>query len=137
MTEQLAGPQGIHHVAMSVRDFDASLAFYQQGVGLTPCLTWGEGNARAVMLDTGNGSCLELFAGGPATPRPEGVYLHLALRVADPDAAYARALAAGATAMKPPFDFLIDSQPQPTPVRIAFCTGPDGEVLEFFRSAGI
>ncbi|MHB9130980.1 MAG: VOC family protein [Armatimonadota bacterium] len=121
--------QGFHHLAFKAQDFDASVKFYTEGLGLTVALTWGEGESRAVMLDTGNGNYLEIFAGG--SPQPEGVLMHFALRTDDVDGAIQRAEAAGATVTIPPKDFTIPSEP-PTPVRLAFCTGPDGEVIEFF-----
>lgn len=128
MTDSLL--QGIHHLAIRARDFEKSLAFYTAGLGMTAVMTWGEGDSRAAMLDCGGG-CVELFAGG-SEPKPEGVWLHLAFNCDDPDAAFAHALAAGATEMKAPFDFAIPSNPA-LPVRLAFVIGPDGEILEFFK----
>jgi glyoxylase I family protein len=87
------------------------------------------------MLDTGDGSCLEVFAGGADGPQPEGAVLHFALRTTDCDAALARARAAGAEVTMEPTRVDIPTRPRPTPVRIAFCKGPDGEVIEFFQSA--
>ena len=100
---------------------------------VTPALTWGEGDGRAVMLDAGGGNYLEVFAGGAEGDTPEGHFLHLAFTSADPDADYARALAAGAASMRPPFDLVIPSAPRPIPVRLAFVHGLDGEILEFFQ----
>jgi glyoxylase I family protein len=130
MTDRLL--HGIHHVAIRVKDYDRSLAFYTAGLGFTPTLTWGEGDARAVMLDAGNGNCVEIFAGGADEAKPEGAWMHLAFCSDDPDAAYAHALAAGATEMKAPFSHVIPTEP-PTPVRLAFVLGLDGEVIEFFK----
>ncbi len=125
---------GFHHAAMKVADFDAVVRFYEQGLGLTPKIAWGEGTGRAVMLDCGNGNYLEVFAGGAAAPAPEGAFLHLAFRTENCDAALARAVAAGATVTMAPRDVTIASTPQPTPVRIAFCRGPAGETIEFFQN---
>lgn len=125
---------GFHHVAMKVANFDAVVEFYKSGLGLTEKITWGEANSRAVLLDCGNGNYLEIFAGGNAGPVPEGAVLHLALRTSDPDAALAQAVAAGAVVTVAPKDVTIPSQPQPTPVRIAFCRGLAGETLEFFKN---
>ncbi|MHB9025273.1 MAG: VOC family protein [Armatimonadota bacterium] len=133
MPEQRSFVQGFHHIAIRARDFDASVAFYTQGVGLTPMISWGEGDGRAIMLAAENGNAVEIFAGGTDTPKPEGAWLHLAFTCDDCDAALAGAVAAGATVTMEPTDLTIPSQPAPTPVRIAFCTGPDGEVVEFFQ----
>jgi glyoxylase I family protein len=127
---------GLHHVAFRVKDFDASVRFYKEGLGLTEKISWGEGDRRATMLDAGNGNYLEIFAGGGSEPKPEGVLLHFALRAADCDAALRRAVAAGAVVTREPRDVAIASRPTgPTPVRIAFCKGPDGEIIEFFQNA--
>jgi catechol 2,3-dioxygenase-like lactoylglutathione lyase family enzyme len=129
------GGGGFHHVAMRATDFDRSFKFYTQALGFRERLRWGEGDGRAVMLDTGDGGLLEIFAGGKG-PMPEGVILHFALRTASCDAALERARAAGATVTMEPQDVTIPSIP-PAKVRIAFCTGPDGEVIEFFQSSDI
>lgn len=126
---------GLHHVAFRAKDFDASVRFYKEGLGLTEKISWGEGDRRAVMLDAGNGNYLEIFAGGSAEPKPEGVLIHFALRSADSEASLRRAVAAGAVVTVPTKEVAIQSRPTgPTPVRIAFCRGPDGEIIEFFQN---
>lgn len=127
------GGGGFHHVAMRVKDFDASLKFYVEGLGFAVAHTWGEGDKRAAMLDTGDDNCLEVFAGGTDEPKPEGAVLHMAFRTTDCDRAIAAARAAGATVTVEPRDVDIPSKP-PLPVRIGFCKGPDGEILEFFQN---
>ena len=124
--------KGIHHVAIKVKDFDRSLAFYTQVLGMAPTISWGEGDGRAVMLDCGEGACVEIFAGGKGN-LAEGAWMHLALKVSDVDGAYAAALKAGCTTHMEPKDVDIDARPCVTPVRIAFVYGPDDEVLEFFQ----
>ncbi len=124
---------GFHHIALRASNFDASVRFYTQALGFVPRITWGEGDKRAIMLDTGNGNYLEIFAGGQAGPRPEGAWLHLALRTSQCDAALERARQAGAQVTMESKSLDIPSTP-PTPVRIAFCQGPDGEIIEFFQN---
>ncbi len=133
-TNKILGGGGFHHVAIKVRDFDATVKFYCQALGFVPKIRWGEGDKRAVMLDTGDGNYLEVFAGGPPERRPEGCIIHFALRTGDVDAAIERARAAGAVITVEPKDVKIPSTPGPTPVRLAFCQGPDGEVIEFFQN---
>jgi len=120
---------------MRSRDFDASVKFYTDALGFTQKIAWGEGDGRAVMLDTGDGNYLEIFAGGADETKPEGAVLHFALRTTDCDTAIERAREAGAEVTVEPKDVDIPSTPEPTPVRIAFCKGPDGEVIEFFQNA--
>ncbi len=127
---------GYHHAALRVRDFEASLRFYKAALGAVPRISWGEGKGQAVMLDIGNGNCLEIFAGGRKRPRREGSLLHLAFRTRDCDGALASARAAGAVVTQEPTSVTIPSSP-PAAVRIAFCAGPDGEVLEFFQSSDV
>lgn len=133
-TNEAIGGGGFHHLALRARDFDASVKFYTEGLGFVPRINWGEGDGRAVMLDTGDGSYLEIFAGGSGEPRPEGAVLHFALRTSDCDTAIERARAAGAEVTVEAKDVEIPSRPEPLPVRIAFCKGPDGEVIEFFQN---
>ncbi len=128
------GGGGFHHVAIRARDFEATVRFYTDGLGFTEKIAWGADNHRAVMLDTGDGNYLEIFAGGSAEPKPEGALLHFAIRTSDCDAALRRAAAAGAVVTMEPKSLDIPSRPGPTPVRIAFCKGLDGEVIEFFQN---
>ena len=135
MTKNTHGP-GFHHVAIRAFDFDTTLKFYADGLGFTRRYGWGEGDSRAAMLDTGDGNYLEVFAGGKRAhgeDAPEGAILHFAIRVPDTDAAFAKALAAGARPTMEPKDVPIQGD-YPVMVRIAFCKGPDGEVIEFFQN---
>lgn len=130
----ILGGGGFHHIALRTPHFDAVVKFYTAGLGFTERIAWGEGNNRAVMLDAGDGNYLEIFEGGSAEPKPEGALIHFALRTTDCAAATNRAVAAGATLTMPPKDVNIQSRPGPTPVRISFCKGLAGEVIEFFQN---
>jgi catechol 2,3-dioxygenase-like lactoylglutathione lyase family enzyme len=61
---------GIHHVALRVKDFEASLRFYTTVLGFVERVRWNEPPKRIVLLDTGNGSYLELFENGQNAPSP-------------------------------------------------------------------
>lgn len=130
------GGGGFHHVAIKVADFDGAVRFYTEGLGFKEKIAWGEGEKRAVMLDAGDGNYMEIFAGGPKrdAPAPEGVMIHFALRTRDCDAALNKARAAGGVVTMEPKSLDIPSRPHVTPIRIAFCKGPAGEVIEFFQN---
>ena len=88
------------------------------------------------MLDTGDGNYVEVFAGGKhpiGEELPEGALLHFALRTQDCDRAIERARAAGAVVTIEPKSLDLPGNP-PVPVRIAFCRGLNGEIIEFFQN---
>lgn len=124
--------KGFHHVAVRVSDFDASLRFYTEGLGFVRGHAWGEGEWRAIMLDAGNGNWLELFAGRKPEQQPKGMYEHFALSVDNCDAALQCALDAGATLLEAPNEVTVPGDP-PQCIRLGFCFGLDGEMIEFFQ----
>ncbi|MCE9591086.1 MAG: VOC family protein [Planctomycetes bacterium] len=129
------GGGGFHHVAIRVRDWEQSLAFYTLGLGMKMRLTWGEEPHRAAMLDVGSGDYLELFERAAEEWKDtDASILHFALRTTDTDAALERARGLGAKIVMEPKSIDIQGKPAVEPVRIAFCKGPDGEVIEFFQS---
>ncbi|HET6384030.1 MAG TPA: VOC family protein [Armatimonadota bacterium] len=134
---------GFHHIAIRANDFEATLRFYTEGLGFRRVYGWGEDgrsrgerDSRAVMLDTGDGNYLEVFAGGTLAPGeaiPEGALLHYALRTTNCDAALERARDAGATVTMEPKTVPINGD-TPKEFRIAFVRGLDGEIIEFFQN---
>jgi len=125
--------KGFHHVAIRVKDFDVTVRFYKEGLGLKERMAWGEGAGRGMMLDLGNGDCIEVFAGGSATP-VEGNIAHIALRTDDCEAALHCAERNGATITIPAKSVEIPAKSGPVAVRIGFCRAPGGETIEFFES---
>lgn len=122
---------GFAHIALKASDFEKSLHFYE-ALGMTPCLSWGEGDGRITMLELGDGGILELFAGG-SKEEECGKFIHFAMSVDDVNDAYIAALAAGARPKTEPKVVALDSQPVQKTLNVAFVYGPDGEELEFFR----
>ena len=127
------GP-GFHHVAIKTTDFDATIRFYEEGLGCVRHFGWGEGNTRAALMDVGDGNYVEIFAGRGDGDIPEGGILHYALRVEDTNAAYAKALSAGAVSISAPCDVSPANADHPISLRIAFVRGPAGETIEFFQN---
>lgn len=127
---------GIHHVALKcdgTAEFEKTLHFYQDVLGLEPVRSWGEGENAGAMLSTGDG-LLEIFASGKKLP--QGAIRHFALRTERVDDCVAAVRAAGYPITVEPKDIVIASNP-PFPARIAFCTGPVGEQIEFFQERAL
>src|ERR1700733_11313945 len=129
---------GFHHVAIRAVDFDATVRFYTEGLGFKVHYGFSVPGRidRAAFLDAGDGRFVEVFGQGstvqaegrrrqPNEERTEGALLHFCLRAADTEAAYARALAAGATSRVEPCVRRLSEYPL-VEVRIAFVTGPNG-----------
>ena len=143
----LGAAPGFHHVAIRAVDFDETIRFYTEGLGFRVHLPFSIPGRidRAAFLDTGDGRFIEVFGQGsivqaegrrrePNEERTEGALLHFCLKVVDTNAAFARAIAAGASARVEPVTRRLSEDPL-VEVRIAFVTGPNGEVIEFMESA--
>lgn len=125
---------GFHHTAIRSTDFDASVRFYTEVLGLKIKITWGEGDGRAAMIDAGDGNYVEIFARPTSSPVVEGTILHFALRTDDCSAMLETVRAAGAEITMEPKPVTIHSNIGPVPVKIAFFKGPDGEIIELFEN---
>lgn len=127
---------GIHHVALKcdgTAEFEKTLHFYLEVLGMEMVRSWGEGENAAAMISTGDG-LLEIFASGEKLP--QGAIRHFALRTQRVDDCVAAVRAAGYPITVEPKDIVIASNP-PFPARIAFCTGPVGEEIEFFQERAL
>ncbi len=123
---------GFHHIALRVNDFEKSMEFYK-ALGFSCKFMWGEGDGRIAMLDMGDGTIVEIFAGGANEPA-EGRFFHLAIKAEDIEAAYNVAINAGAKPnIEPKIVPIDDAKPHPIKLHIAFVYGLNGEVLEFFK----
>src|SRR5262245_46735761 len=114
---------GFHHTAIASRDFDASVRFYLETLGMTEKISWGVKPARAVMIDAGDGNYVEIFERADAEAK-DGTILHFALRTDDCAGMTERVRAAGMEVTVETRDVTIDSNIGPVPVRIAFFKGP-------------
>lgn len=126
------GP-GFHHIALRAFDFEKTLQFYKDAFGYERRFGWGEPGKRAAMLGAGDSNFMEIFEGREAGDIPEGAVLHFAVRVADTDAVYQKALAAGATSVVEPKNVDLAGD-YVVKIRIAFVKGLDGEVIELFHN---
>ncbi len=124
-----------HHVGLTVAELDRAQAWYGAAFGFEPQVAFDlPGGVRGAMLSTDGGGRIELFevpgsaeglswSDPPTAMRTRG-FGHVALEAGDLDAAYTRALEAGATAVWEP-------RPSPEPGRrMAFVHDPDGNLIE-------
>ena len=120
---------GIHHLSMkcdSAEDFARAKDFYCRVLGFSVVREWPEG----IMLETGRGQ-LEIFCNGPGI-RTKGAIRHVAFACDDVDGIAARVKAEGYQVFIEPNDITVRSVPE-FHARMAFCYGPLGEEIEFFR----
>lgn len=126
---------GIHHVAVQTRDWEASLRLYRDVLGMKIVAEFGSPERQIMLLDTGDGSHVELFAPTGESPvdgneSPNDPVTHFALAAADARAAAEHVRAAGYEITVEPKDVDLGS----LSVTIAFFKGPCGEVVEFFQT---
>lgn len=95
-------------VALTVKDFERSIKFYCDGLGISPAAIWDNGQGRALMLDMQH-AALELFDEVQAETidqveagRRVSGQIRFALQVPDLKAAMARLLAHGAKLVHEP-----------------------------------
>lgn len=124
--------KGIHHVAIKangVEQFEKTISFYKDILGLPLIREWEKGGARCAMLDTGAG-ILELFSNADSEPEL-GPLRHIAFNVESVDDCIEAVRAAGYEITVEPKDVDIPSNPV-FPIRVGFCIGAAGEEVEFF-----
>ncbi|MBQ3088361.1 MAG: VOC family protein [Clostridia bacterium] len=123
---------GIHHVAIKANgeeQFEKTIAFYKDILGLPLIRRWEKGGALCAMLDTGAG-ILELFSNADSEPLL-GPIRHIAFSVESVDDCIEAVRAAGYEITVEPKDVDIPSNPA-YPIRVGFCIGAAGEEVEFF-----
>lgn len=123
--------KGYHHIGLMVKDLEKSLDFYTKGLGGQELMHFSvEDILRPLyMIDLGDNAVVELIPCGVSDAEANARWAHIALRSDNAKAAYASALKAGAAPHTEPKDLMIGDMP----ACIAFVTGPDGEVIEFFE----
>ena len=126
---------GTHHIAVQTRDWDASLKLYRDVLGMEFVAEFGGPDRKIILLDTGDGSHMELFAPTEASPvpnseSPNDPLMHFALATADTRAAIERVRQEGYEVTVEPKDLSLGG----LTVTIAFFLGPSGESIEFFQT---
>lgn len=136
--------QGLHHIALWARDFDRSVGFYTDVLGLVPAYQFDKPEGRVMILRTPGGSGaghVEIFERPEQDDSPaEARLIHFALATDQVDAMHQQALNAGMIEKMAPKDVLNPSQIPGQPdmdVRLSFFLGPDGEVVELFHDKSV
>ena len=121
-----------HHVALKVKDFDSTVKFYKDVLGLKEKTTWTLNDHPAIMLEMADGGIVEIFGGGTDAEEANPRWGHLAVLVDDVPDTYKKAIEAGAKNHREPGETTIPGNP-PMHIEFAFVQGFGGEVLEFFK----
>ena len=126
---------GAHHIAVQTRDWDASLTFYREVLGMQTVAEFGTPERKIVLLDMGDGSHMELFQPTAVSPvvedkSPNDPVTHFALATTDTRAAVEHIRQTGAEITVEPVDVDLGT----IKATIAFFKGPSGEVIEFFET---
>lgn len=136
------GTGGIHHVAVRTHDMGKSLDFYVGVLGFSVAADFDFEGMRFVHLDTGgtgSRSYLELVEdGGEIVPADErSVHWHLCFGTDRIEEAMAAAERAGMAVTMPvtPLELhnTAGDAPSTMHIKVAFFTGPSGEVVELLQ----
>jgi len=122
---------GLHHISMKCgtsEEFEKAKSFYIGLLGFNVVREWPEG----IMLGCGNCQ-LELFCNGKGV-KELGAIRHMAFATDDVDAVAAKVKEAGYEVFIEPKDIVVASVPE-FHARMAFCFGPLGEQIEFFKES--
>lgn len=125
---------GVHHIAVRAADFDRSLAFYTETLGLPLKATWLLRERRVAFVEIVPGSIVEIFERDPESFSGSPPILHFSFRTDDVSGMTERVRAAGFRVTTEPKDFPIETSAGPMALHLSFVEGPDGEVIEFMAS---
>ena len=127
--DQINMIKGLHHISLKCgteEDFARALDFYLNVLGFDLVRRWPEG----AMISFGNGM-LEIFNNGEGI-RARGALRHIAFATDDVEGIVRKVRESGYEVFIEPKDIVIRSEPELN-ARMAFCYGPLGEEIEFFR----
>ena len=122
---------GTHHIAIQTTDLQKALELYRDTLGMTVVAEFGS-EQTIMLLDTGDGSHIELFAPKPGMPDEANHHpvTHFALTTSDTRGAIEVVREAGYEVTVEPKEVQLAA----LRVTIAFFKGPSGEVIEFFQT---
>jgi catechol 2,3-dioxygenase-like lactoylglutathione lyase family enzyme len=143
---------GVHHVGFSVADIERSVAFWEELLGtrarfrgrlerpyLGESVGYPDVAIEAALIDLPGGGMLELLDYQvDKSPNPEARAnpgnVHVCLRVSDADAAWERAVEAGARPTRAEGPVVVDAGPN-RGARVAYFHDPDGISFEIYQPA--
>jgi glyoxylase I family protein len=136
MPNPILGDGGFHHVCIKTRDWDKTMEFYRDVLGCAEKITWNTEPERAALLDTGDGNYIEIFEDLNYKPATNGSVAHVALRTTKLDEVATHVRESGAKITVEPKDLTISTTNHAgaVVVRLFFCEGPSGELIEFFQN---
>ena len=126
---------GLHHVAVEARDWDATLRFYKDALGMPIVADFSSPQRNVVLVEMGDGGCIEILGPTEDTPKAGTApanypVTHLALTTTDTGACLERVRQAGYEVIRGPMDVNLGSMT----ATLGFVKGPNGEVIEFFQT---
>jgi glyoxylase I family protein len=125
--------KSIEHVAVVTTDVERAANFYTEALGFREVGRLETSHSGTIVFVSLNGTQVELFGGGKPKEVEEAQqsvgYKHIALRVDDVDAEYARLKAFGV-------EFYMEPTTVESGLRIAFFRDPDGSPIELFQRPG-
>lgn len=127
---------GIHHVAVFTRDLEASLRLYRDLLGMKVVGEFDIPERRLILLDTGNGSHIELVvptvaATDDAVSALGHPLLHVALTTTVLREMIERIRRAGHEITVEPKEVRLG----PLKATVAFFKGPSNELIELFQTS--
>lgn len=131
MTKKLIS--GVHHTCLKCKDekaFKKAVDFYKNLLGFEVFKDFDFNGKPAIMLKCGDG-IIEIFSDAEVD-LPTGIIQHFALKTEDADACAKAIKDAGYKVTLEPQDLVLADKKAPFPVRVAFCIGPVGEIIELF-----
>lgn len=124
----------LHHVAVPTRDWDESLQFYTDVLGMRMVAEFSEPERRLCLLADGSGGHIELYGPSVVSPTSPSTtkgdpFNHIALGTDDTRAAIESVRALGYEVTYEPHALRVGE----LDTVIAFFKGPNGESIEFFE----
>lgn len=125
-----------NHMGLVTRNLEATLQFYQEGLGIPLWHVWGHEN-KDYILNLGDDSYLEIMVEKHNEPMPKGCWERLNLRTDNVRESLNRAIAHGGTLVEDVrFYNAVEALPNPKPYYSAVVRGAEGEEIGLIQEIG-